>query len=63
MVSAFSRGDVIVCPAFPATERHPMKNESFWLLALIAVILVCAALEVQQSNSAPEPAQQGNTAR
>ncbi|WP_280139879.1 hypothetical protein [Magnetospirillum fulvum] len=29
-----------------------MKNESFWLIALIAVVLFCAALEVQQSNSA-----------
>jgi hypothetical protein len=40
-----------------------MKNESFWLLALIAVILVCAALEVQQSNSAADAQIQGSTAR
>jgi len=40
-----------------------MKNESFWLLALLAVILVFAALEVQQSNSASEAQIQGSFPR
>lgn len=42
-----------------------MKNESFWLIALIAVVLFCAGLEVQQSNSAndPSPPPRGTSAR
>jgi len=40
-----------------------LKNQSFWLFALLAVVLFCAALEVQQSISANDPTPQGAAAR
>lgn len=54
---------IVVSDISPIREFKVMKNESFWLPALLVVILAFAALEVRQSNSASETQSQASSSR